>query len=57
METTAVVPRMARLHLDTFGYSKEDFAKLLHVFERHLSEYYDLSAQPVIQGMRLRLIR
>jgi Zn-dependent peptidase ImmA (M78 family)/transcriptional regulator with XRE-family HTH domain len=57
IETTAVVSRMARLHLDTFGYSKEDFAKLLHVFERHLPDYYDLSAAPTIQGLRLRVVR
>jgi Zn-dependent peptidase ImmA (M78 family) len=56
-EKPAVIGRMVRLHLDTFGYSKEDFAKLLHVHEKQLPEFYDLTAQPTIPGMRLRLVR
>ena len=39
---------MVRLHLDTFGYSKGDFAKMLH--EKQLPKFYDLTAQPVIPG-------
>jgi len=56
-ETPGVISRMVRLHLDTFGYSKEDLAKLLHVFERQLGEFYDLAAQPVVSGVKLRLVR
>jgi Zn-dependent peptidase ImmA (M78 family)/transcriptional regulator with XRE-family HTH domain len=57
VEKAAVIGRMVRLHLDTFGYAKSDFAKLLHIHEKHLPEFYDLTAQPVIPGMRLRLVR
>ena len=53
-EQSAVIARMVRLHLDTFGYSKGDFAKMLH--EKQLPKFYDLTAQPVIPGMRLRSV-
>lgn len=56
-EKPAVVSRMVRFHLDTFGYSTSEFAELLHVHEHQLSEFYDLTAHPVVQGMRLRLVR
>jgi Zn-dependent peptidase ImmA (M78 family)/transcriptional regulator with XRE-family HTH domain len=56
-EQPAVIGRMVRLHLDTFGYSTVEFANLIHVHEKHLSEFYDLSAKPVVPGVRLRLVR
>lgn len=56
-EEPGVISRMVRLHLDTFGYSAGDLAKLLHVFEKHLREFYDLSAKPVVPGVKLRLVR
>jgi plasmid maintenance system antidote protein VapI len=57
VEEAAIISRMLRLHLDTFGYSANDLARLLHVYERQLNEFYDLSAKPTVQGMRLRLVR
>jgi Zn-dependent peptidase ImmA (M78 family)/transcriptional regulator with XRE-family HTH domain len=56
-EQPAVIGRMVRLHLDTFGYSTADFANLLHVHEKHLGEFYDLAAKPAVPGMRLRIVR
>jgi hypothetical protein len=56
-EQPGVISRMVRLHLDTFGYSPSDFAKLLHLHEKQLSEFYDLIAKPSVQGVRLRLVR
>jgi Zn-dependent peptidase ImmA (M78 family)/transcriptional regulator with XRE-family HTH domain len=56
-EQPNAVARMVRLHLDTFGYSLGDFANILHIHERQLKEFYDLTAKPTIQGMRLRLVR
>jgi hypothetical protein len=56
-EQPAVIGRMVRLHIDTFGYSTADFSNLLHVHEKHLSEFYDLAAKPVVPGMRLRIVR
>jgi Zn-dependent peptidase ImmA (M78 family)/transcriptional regulator with XRE-family HTH domain len=56
-EQPAVITRMVRLHIDTFGYTASEFAKVLHVQERHLKELYDLTAQSTVPGMRLRLVR
>lgn len=56
-ETPGVVGRMIRLHLDTFGYTPSELAKIVHSNDNLLSEYYDLSAAPVVQGMRLRVVR
>jgi Zn-dependent peptidase ImmA (M78 family) len=56
-ETPGVVSRMIRLHLDTFGYSPSELAKIVHANDNLLTEYYDLSATPVVQGMRLRVVR
>jgi Zn-dependent peptidase ImmA (M78 family) len=56
-EAPGVISRMVRLHLDTFGYSAADLAKIIHANDNLLNEYYDLSASPVVQGMRLRVVR
>jgi Zn-dependent peptidase ImmA (M78 family)/transcriptional regulator with XRE-family HTH domain len=56
-EQPAVLTRMVRLHLDTFGYSTSQFAQLLNVYEKHLPEFYDMKAQPNVPGVRLRLVR
>ena len=52
-----VVTRMVRLHLDNFGYSPSELAKIVHANDNLFAEYYDLSAKPTVQGMRLRVIR
>ena len=49
--------RMVRLHLDTFGYSPGDLAQLIHLHEKQLGEFYDLNAKPVVNGLRLRVVR
>jgi Zn-dependent peptidase ImmA (M78 family)/transcriptional regulator with XRE-family HTH domain len=56
-EQPGVVSRMVRLHLDNFGYSSTEFARILHANDNLLNEYYDLNAAPVVQGMRLRVVR
>jgi len=56
-EQPGVVSRMVRLHLDNFGYSPGEFARILHANDNLLNEYYDLNAAPVVQGMRLRVVR
>ena len=56
-EQPGVVARMVRLHLDTFGYVAAEFAKLLHIHEKQLGEFYDLTAKPTISGLRLRVVR
>jgi hypothetical protein len=57
-EIPGVLARMVRLHLDTFGYSMGDFAKLVHVHEHHLPRYYDFSATaPAVGGVKLRIVR
>jgi Zn-dependent peptidase ImmA (M78 family)/transcriptional regulator with XRE-family HTH domain len=56
-EIPGVVSRMVRLHLDTFGYSSANLAKIVHANDNLLNDYYDLNAAPVVQGMRLRVVR
>jgi Zn-dependent peptidase ImmA (M78 family) len=56
-EQPGVVGRMLRLHLDNFGYSPAELAKIVHANDNLLSDYYDLNAAPVVQGMRLRVVR
>jgi len=57
-ERPGVVSRMVRLHLDTFGLSTTDLAKLLHIHEQSLPEFYDLeSMPPPTNGLRLRLVQ
>jgi Zn-dependent peptidase ImmA (M78 family)/transcriptional regulator with XRE-family HTH domain len=56
-EQPAVITRMVRLHLDTFGYLVSEFAKLLHLHERQLGEFYNLSDKPTVPGLRLRVVR
>jgi Zn-dependent peptidase ImmA (M78 family) len=56
-ERPGVVSRMVRLHLDNFGYSPSELAKIIHANDNLLNEYYDLNAAPVVQGMKLRVVR
>jgi Zn-dependent peptidase ImmA (M78 family) len=56
-EKPGVVTRMVRLHLDNFGYSPSELAKIIHANDNMLNEYYDLNAAPVVQGMKLRVVR
>jgi len=56
-EQPGVVGRMVRLHLDNFGYSAGELAKIIHANDNMLNEYYDLNAAPVVQGMKLRVVR
>jgi Zn-dependent peptidase ImmA (M78 family)/transcriptional regulator with XRE-family HTH domain len=56
-EQPGVVSRMVRLHLENFGYSPTELAKAIHANDNLVNEYYDLNAAPVVQGMRLRVVR
>lgn len=58
-EQPGVLTRMVRLHLDTFGYSPQEFARLLHLHVHQLAEFYDLSEpdRPNVAGVKLRLVR
>jgi Zn-dependent peptidase ImmA (M78 family)/DNA-binding XRE family transcriptional regulator len=56
-EIPGVVSRMVRLHLDNFGYSPSELAKIVHANDNLIAQYYDMSAKPVVQGMRLRVVR
>ena len=42
METPGVLSRMIKLHLETFGYSMPDFARMLHLHTHQLNQFYDL---------------
>jgi Zn-dependent peptidase ImmA (M78 family) len=57
IEQPGVVGRMLRLHLDNFGYSTSELAKIMHANDNLLNDYYDLKAAPVVQGMKLRVVR
>jgi Zn-dependent peptidase ImmA (M78 family)/transcriptional regulator with XRE-family HTH domain len=57
IESPGVIGRMLRLHLDNFGYTPSELAKIVHANDNLLSEYYDLTAAPVVQGMKLRVVR
>ncbi len=56
-ELPGVVSRMVRLHLENFGYSPAELAKVIHANDNLVNEYYDLRAGPTVQGMRLRVVR
>lgn len=45
METPGVISRMLSLHLETFGYSIPDFAKMLHWHAHRVKEMYNLKDQ------------
>jgi Zn-dependent peptidase ImmA (M78 family)/DNA-binding XRE family transcriptional regulator len=45
-EKPTVIETMLRVHLDALGYSASELAKLLHVRERHLREFYALAEEP-----------
>ena len=42
-ETPGVLTKMIKLHLEHFGYGLNDLAKMLHVNERSLKSYYDIT--------------
>lgn len=56
MEIPGIMPRMIKLHLETFGYSMPDFAKMLHLHAHRLKQYYDMkeTGKPQV-GPKLRL--
>jgi Zn-dependent peptidase ImmA (M78 family) len=56
-EQPGVLTRMVRLHLDTFGYTRAEFAKLIHFPESRFGELYNLSSAPPVTGLRLRVVR
>lgn len=57
-ETPGVIPRMIKIHLETFGYSLSDFAKILHLHTHQLDKFYDLRALDKPQaGVRLRVVQ
>ncbi|WP_316230183.1 XRE family transcriptional regulator [Bradyrhizobium sp. SZCCHNR1051] len=56
-EQPGVINRMIRLHLDNFGYSTGELAKIIHANDNMLNEYYDLTAGSPVQGMKLRVVR
>lgn len=56
-ERPGVLARMIRLHLDTFGYTVAELAKLFHLHEGQVGRYYDLTAGAAVIGMRLRIVR
>jgi Zn-dependent peptidase ImmA (M78 family) len=56
-ERPGVITRMVRLHLDTFGYSMAELAKLLHIHEKQLPQFYDLTSSEPVPGLRLRVVR
>lgn len=56
-ERPGVLARMIRLHLDTFGYTVGELAKLFHLYDTQLGQFYDLSAGAPVTGMRLRIVR
>ncbi|MFO1185931.1 MAG: XRE family transcriptional regulator [Bauldia sp.] len=56
-EQPGVIPRMVRLHLENFGFSKGEFARLLHIHEKQIAEFYDLAPAPPTGGLRLRLVQ
>lgn len=57
MEQPGVISRMVRLHLDTFGYTTRELAEILHIHERQLGAFYNLSAAPPVAGLRLKVVR
>lgn len=56
-EKPGVLHRMVQLHIGTFGYSQAELAKLIHLPEAQLSQYYDLGEAPAVGGVRLRVVR
>jgi Zn-dependent peptidase ImmA (M78 family) len=56
-EKPGVLSRMIRLHLDTFGYSIAELARMLHLHETQLSQYYLLSEGGGVSGVKIRLVR
>jgi hypothetical protein len=58
-EEPSVMARMMRLHLDTFGFSVPELAKLLHLHEHQVPQYYDLKEdrERAAPGLRLRLVQ
>ena len=56
MERPGIISHMIKLHLDTFGYSRSEFAQALHFLPHRLKQYYDLDDRDESRvGPRLRL--
>jgi Zn-dependent peptidase ImmA (M78 family) len=55
MEEPGVLSRMLKLHLETFGYSIPDFAKMLHWHAHRLKQLYNLKEHYQFQGVGLKL--
>lgn len=55
MEEPGVLSRMLKLHLETFGYSIPDFAKMLHWHAHRLKQLYNLKDHYQFQGVGLKL--
>lgn len=45
-EQPTVIGTMVRVHMDALGYTRQELARLLHVQEHRLPEFYDLSEAP-----------
>ncbi len=57
-EIPGVLSRMVRLHLDNFGYSLLDLAKLLHMHDHQLEQYYNVTGpEKLVTGLRLRVVK
>ncbi len=55
LEEPGVLSRMLKLHLETFGYSIPDFAKMLHWHAHRLKQLYNLKDSYQTQGVGLKL--
>jgi Zn-dependent peptidase ImmA (M78 family)/transcriptional regulator with XRE-family HTH domain len=55
-ERPTVIDTMLRVHIDALGYSQGEVAQLLHIGERGLSEFYELSP-PASTRPRFTVIR
>ena len=58
-EVPGVISRMVSLHLETFGYSIIEFAKILRLHDYQLPQFYDLKNAPEkpATGLRLRVVK
>jgi len=57
-EAPGVLQRMVHIHLENFGYSLPEFARILHLHTHQLEQFYDLRTTPENPptGLRLRLV-
>jgi Zn-dependent peptidase ImmA (M78 family) len=59
MEQPSVLPKMVRLHLDAFGYSQGELARLFHIHPHTLSDLYspEKISDAASRAGRLRLVQ